>query len=146
MHYYLIYDGDCNLCVTFARLLRQFEGGELFEYVPMQDEQRLQQWGITAQDCEGGMILLEAPDPHRPPDRRWQGSEAAEEIIRLLPGGAGFVAAYRIMPGAKWLGDRTYEQIRDRRYQWFGAREQTHWIACGSPGDRRSNPPQENTP
>ncbi|MEN9871967.1 MAG: hypothetical protein RLZZ171_2959, partial [Cyanobacteriota bacterium] len=22
----------------------------------------------------------------------------------------------------KWLGDRSYEQIRDHRYEWFGER------------------------
>ncbi|KKI98417.1 thiol-disulfide oxidoreductase DCC family protein [Prochlorothrix hollandica] len=131
--YHLIYDGNCNLCVTFTRLLETFDQGQLFHYVPMQDRTQLEQWGISGEDCALGMILV---DETR--DRRWQGSDAAEEIIRLLPLGSGFVAAYRLLPGAKWLGDRTYEQIRDNRYSWFGSRSQTYWSTCAS----RSTPPE----
>ncbi|MEB3275018.1 MAG: thiol-disulfide oxidoreductase DCC family protein [Prochlorothrix sp.] len=132
--YHLIYDGNCNLCVTFTQLLQRFDRDDLFTYVPMQNRDRLQTWGISPQDCELGMILL-AGDP---PQQRWQGSDAAEEVIRLLPLGAAFIAAYRQLPGAKWLGDRSYEQIRDHRYQWFGARPQTYWATCASPSDDSS--------
>ena len=40
--------------------------------------------------------------------------------------GGAFIAAYRALPGVKWMGDRTYEQIRDNRYQWFGKRDSTY--------------------
>jgi predicted DCC family thiol-disulfide oxidoreductase YuxK len=65
-----------------------------------------------------GMILIDGNTP----ERRWQGSDAAEEIGRILPGGEVFVAAYRAMPGMKWMGDRVYEQVRDNRYTLFGKR------------------------
>jgi predicted DCC family thiol-disulfide oxidoreductase YuxK len=97
----------------------------------MQDEAALQQWGITPQDCELGMILIDGDAP----ERRWQGSAAAEEIGRLLPLGEVFVSAYRSLPGVKWVGDRTYEQIRDNRYALFGKRQNTYKTAysvdCG---------------
>ncbi|MEG3436924.1 DCC1-like thiol-disulfide oxidoreductase family protein [Pannus brasiliensis CCIBt3594] len=120
--YHVIYDGNCNLCVTFTRLLEQFDRGEIFTYIPMQEVAILESFGITPKDCEMGMILIDGDNPAR----RWQGSDAAEEIIRLLPVGEMFVLAYRALPGAKWLGDRTYEQIRDNRYQWFGKRAETY--------------------
>jgi len=60
------------------------------------------------------------------PEQRWQGSDAAEEIGRLLPLGNVFVSAYRALPGAKWAGDRTYAQIRDNRYALFGKRDRTY--------------------
>jgi predicted DCC family thiol-disulfide oxidoreductase YuxK len=123
--YFVIYDGNCNLCVSLVRLLEQLDQGQQFAYVPMQDKQTLEQWSITPEDCELGMILLDADDP----EQRWQGSTAAEEIGRLLPMGEIFVNAYRTLPGIKWAGDRTYEQIRDRRYQLFGKRNQTYWSA-----------------
>ncbi len=81
MNYYLIYDGDCNLCVTLVQLLETLDQGKLLRYVPMQDEQSLKQWGITEQNCQQGMILIDA----NAPERLWQGSDAAEEIGRLLP-------------------------------------------------------------
>ncbi|MGK7916095.1 MAG: thiol-disulfide oxidoreductase DCC family protein [Prochloraceae cyanobacterium] len=131
MKYHVIYDGNCNLCVTFTQLLEKFDQGELFDYIPMQDENTLKQFGITADDCQMGMILIDA----KTPENRWQGSAAAEEITRLLPMGQGFIAAYRALPGIKWMGDRTYEQIRDNRYNWFGKRNSTYHsaypIGCG---------------
>jgi predicted DCC family thiol-disulfide oxidoreductase YuxK len=122
MKYHVIYDGNCNLCVTFVQLLEKFDGERIFNYIPMQDEDILQQLDITSQDCEMGMILIDIEQPQN----RWQGSEAAEEITRQLPTGKALIAAYRALPGMKWLGTRTYEQIRDNRYQWFGSCAQTY--------------------
>ena len=36
MSYYVIYDGNCNLCVTFTQLLETFDQGQRFQYIPMQ--------------------------------------------------------------------------------------------------------------
>lgn len=131
MTYYVVYDGNCNLCVSLVQLLETLDKGQLFRYAPMQDEATLKRWGITPQDCELGMILIDADSQQR----RWQGSAAAEEIGRLLPLGDVFVSAYRSLPGLKWVGDRTYEQLRDNRYSWFGKRSSTYNTAysadCG---------------
>jgi predicted DCC family thiol-disulfide oxidoreductase YuxK len=131
MTYFVIYDGKCNLCTGLVQLLEKLDQGDRFRYVPMQDLETLQQWSITSADCELGMILIDGSQP----TRRWQGSDAAEEIGRLLPLGDLFVAAYRALPGVKWSGDRVYEQIRDNRYAWFGEREtvyQSAYPACES--------------
>jgi predicted DCC family thiol-disulfide oxidoreductase YuxK len=125
MTYIVVYDGNCNLCVSLVQLLERLDQGGLFRYVPMQDEARLQQFHITPRDCEQGMILLNPGQP----EQRWQGSHAAEEIGRLLPAGAVFVAAYRSMPGLKGVGDRVYEHIRDNRYRLFGKRDSTYYSA-----------------
>ncbi len=122
MMYHVIYDGNCNLCVTLVKWLEQIDRGSRFRYVPMQDQKMLDRWQITSQDCELGMILIDADAP----ERRWQGSAAAEEIGRLLPIGAGFVELYRSLPGVKWTGDRLYEQVRDNRYTLFGQRDTTY--------------------
>lgn len=122
MLYHVIYDGRCNLCATFVQLLETFDGGKLFKYTPMQDGVTLQKFGITAEDCQMGMILIDAEHP----ERRWQGSDAAEQIVNLLPVGQVFLTAYRSLPGMKWFGDRTYEQVRDHRYDWFGQRDTTY--------------------
>ena len=124
MKYQLIYDGKCNLCTTFAQLLKQFDRDQTFAYIPMQDEASLANYGIMPTDCEAGMILIDTAQPAR----RWQGSEAAEEIIRLLPLGEAFIATYRAIPGMKWVGDRSYEQIRDHRYEWFGERKNSETL------------------
>lgn len=122
MSYIAIYDGNCNLCVSLVQLLENLDKGDCFEYIPMQDTDSLAQWNVTPEDCEGGMILIDRDRP----SRRWQGSDAAEEIGNLLPAGNLFVSAYRSLPGMKWTGDRLYEQIRDNRYQLFGKRSQIY--------------------
>jgi predicted DCC family thiol-disulfide oxidoreductase YuxK len=122
MSYTVIYDGSCNLCVSLVQLLEQLDQGQQFHYVTMQDAQTLTQWQIQPTDCEAGMILIQDAAPHQ----RWQGSDAAEEIARLLPAGEVFIAAYRGMPGLKWMGDRVYEQMRDNRYAWFGQRSEIY--------------------
>lgn len=129
--YYVIYDGDCNLCTTLVQLLERLDGGEQFAYIPMQAKETLQQFGITPQDCELGMILLDANHTQN----RWQGSDAALKIGSLLPAGDLFVNTYYALPGMKWVGERVYEQIRDRRYELFGKRDKTYcstYNACGS--------------
>ena len=122
MSYHVIYDGNCNLCVTFTKLLEQFDRGKIFDYIPMQEESTLARLGITSEDCQMGMILIEDEKP----EQKWQGSDAAEEIARLLPLGDAFVKAYRSIPGMKWLGDRAYERVRDNRYSWFGQTDATY--------------------
>lgn len=124
--YAVIYDGNCNLCVTLVQLLEQLDKGEQFSYVPMQDESTLSRFGVTADDCELGMILLALDEAGNAGPQRWQGSEAAEEIGDLLPMGAVFVQAYRAMPGLKPTGDKAYEFIRDNRYRLFGKRSETY--------------------
>lgn len=120
--YTVIYDGRCNLCSSLVQVLEQIDQGKQFRYIPMQDTEALADWQVTPQDCEKGMILIQVDQP----DRRWQGSDAAEEIARLLPLGRPFLDAYRAIPGLKGLGDRTYAQVRDHRYDWFGGRSQTY--------------------
>lgn len=71
MSYCVIYDGNCNLCVTLVQLLESIDKGNLFQYVPMQEEQTLANWGITSQNCEQGMILINI----NVPEQRWQGSD-----------------------------------------------------------------------
>jgi predicted DCC family thiol-disulfide oxidoreductase YuxK len=122
MNYNVIYDGNCNLCVTLVQLLENLDRGQNFEYISMQDLEGLKRFDITAEDCEMGMILIDKNNPAK----RWQGSDAAEEIGRILPAGEVFVAAYRAMPGMKWMGDRVYEQVRDNRYTLFGKRSTTY--------------------
>lgn len=130
MTYTVIYDGGCNLCVSLVQLLEQLDRGQRFRYIPMQDQEVLAQWQLQPRDCEAGMILIQDQAPHQ----RWQGSAAAEEIARILPGGEVFVSTYRSLPGVKDLGDRGYAQIRDNRYDWFGKRQEIY---------QSSYPPQE---
>lgn len=124
--YAVIYDGNCNLCVSMVQLLEKLDKGQQFSYVPMQDEPTLARFEVTAADCEMGMLLIELDSAGSATERRWQGSSAAEEIGHLLPLGDLFVQAYRALPGLKPAGDKTYEFVRDNRYSLFGKRSQTY--------------------
>ena len=134
--YYVIYDGNCNLCVNLVKILESLDRGERFLYTPMQDQNTLTQFGITADDCELGMILIDATDP----TRCWQGSNAAEEIGRLLPVGSVFVDAYRALPGMKWLGDRVYERVRDNLRMSARNLPAEHRKSCKAPLSGKRHP------
>lgn len=118
----VIYDGNCNLCVSLVRLLETLDRGQRFRYVTMQDQETLATFGITPEDCEAGMILINLAHS----EQRWQGSDAAEEIGRQIPMGHLFVQAYRALPGLKTTGDQVYEYVRDNRYSLFGERNQQY--------------------
>ncbi|NEQ52792.1 MAG: DUF393 domain-containing protein [Leptolyngbya sp. SIO3F4] len=120
--YFVIYDGDCNLCTTLVQWLEWLDRGQRFHYGSMQDSEVLEQFNVNKADCELGMLLIDETHPIR----RWQGSDAAEEIGALLPAGALFIAAYRGLPGLKRSGDRFYAFIRDNRYRLFGRRASTY--------------------
>ena len=127
----VIYDGNCNLCVTLVQTLEKLDKGQTFTYLPMQYPTLEAEFGVTEADCEMGMMVIDGADPAQ----RWQGSNAAEEIARRMPLSAPIVAAYRALPGMKWAGDRVYEQVRDNRYAWFGRRQTTYsspYAACDS--------------
>ena len=124
--YAVIYDGNCNLCVTLVQLLEKLDQGQRFSYVPMQDKPILATLDVSAEECEMGMLLIALSNAESMTHGRWQGSDAAEEIGRLLPMGAVFVQAYRAMPGVKPTGDKAYEFVRDNRYDLFGKRADTY--------------------
>ena len=138
--YAVIYDGNCNLCVTLVRLLEKLDQGEQFSYVPMQDEPTLARFEVSAADCELGMILIKLDEAGKATLQRWQGSDAAEEIGHLLPMGAVFVQAYRAMPGLKPTGDKAYEFVRDNRYGLFGRRDSVYRPAYPCPDGRCQTP------
>jgi len=125
MSYAVIYDGNCNLCANFVSILEKCDRGRLFGYIPMQDVQTLQQFKVTPDDCEMGMILINREEP----TQRWQGSDAVEEIVRLLPVGSPLISAYRALSPLKSVGDTAYVQVRDHRYQLFGKRDRTYHTA-----------------
>jgi len=121
MAYLVIYDGDCNLCTGLVQLLEKLDQGKTFVYSPMQNVAVLVQFQLAIADLALGVMLIDLDRP----EMRWQGTSAIEEIAKLLPHGAPFVNLYRQIKPIKWLGDRTYEQIRDYRYNLFGRRSQT---------------------
>ncbi|MFM7885836.1 MAG: thiol-disulfide oxidoreductase DCC family protein [Pseudanabaena sp.] len=125
MSYAVIYDGNCNLCANFVSILEKYDRGRQFQYIPMQDQETLDTFNVSSKDCEMGMILIDRNDPMS----RWQGSDAAEEIVRRLPVGASLIAAYRSLFPLKAIGDAAYIQIRDHRYQLFGKRDRTYHTA-----------------
>ncbi len=109
----IIYDGNCNLCTTFVRLLETIDRGTRFCYVPMQNTGTLLNLGVDPIEMEKGIILLEDKT-------KYQGIAAIERIAETLPGFDRLVNLYNQIPGVKPLGSLSYEWVKDNRYQLFG--------------------------
>ncbi|MCS6959344.1 MAG: DUF393 domain-containing protein [Pseudanabaenaceae cyanobacterium SKYGB_i_bin29] len=114
----VIYDGNCNLCTTFVKLMETIDRGRLFRYVPMQKEELLQELGVNPEEMAQGVILLEGWQEKT--GRKYQGMAAIERIGELLPGFPLLVQLYNQIPGVKPLVTSGYAWVRDHRYQLFG--------------------------
>ncbi len=109
----IIYDGNCNLCTTFVKLLEKIDRGERFCYLPMQQVETLLHLGIHPTEMEQGVILLTDKT-------KYQGMKAIERIGELLPGFDRLVSVYNQIPGVKPLSYSGYAWVKDHRYQLFG--------------------------
>lgn len=109
----IIYDGNCNLCTTFVKLLETIDRGERFCYLPMQQVETLLHLGIAPAEMEQGVILLTDKT-------KYQGMKAIEQIGELLPGFDRLVTIYNQIPGVKPLSYSSYAWVKDHRYQLFG--------------------------
>jgi predicted DCC family thiol-disulfide oxidoreductase YuxK len=87
MTYNVIYDGNCNLCVTLVQFLENLDKGQLFQYIPMQDK-RLESLWNTPQDCEMGDDLIDG-------DQVRDDGRVAMQLKKLafVPMGSAFVDA-----------------------------------------------------
>lgn len=109
----VIYDGNCNLCITFVKLLERLDRGQMFAFVPMQESETLTFLQITVKEMDHGVILLKGKE-------KFQGTAAIQAIGEILPGGRVLVDLYTQLPGAKSVGDQGYSWVKDNRYQLFG--------------------------
>ena len=110
----VVFDGTCNVCTKLAGVLRKWDNGML-EVVSSQTP------GVQARfPWIPAKAYLEALQLVGPGGQTWQGSEAIEQLLTILPRGKLIGWVFHIP---------FFRKFADRFYRWF-ARNRYH-LGCG---------------
>lgn len=113
--YTVVFDGDCKVCTRLSGVLRSWDDGRL-EVVSSQQPGVMARFPWIPARAYAEALQLVAKD-----GTTWQGAEAIERLLHVLPRGRWIAWLFKI-PFAR--------VIADRFYRWF-ARNRYH-LGCGS--------------
>ena len=109
--YTVVYDGDCKVCTRLSKVLAKWDGHRRLEVVSSQ------QPGVTARfPWIPTRAYVEALQLIARDGTTWQGSEAIEQLLRILPKGRLISWIFSI-PFARPLADRFYRWFARNRYK-----------------------------
>lgn len=114
--YTVVYDGQCKVCARLVKVLTRWDTREDLELVPFQNTSVLSRfpWIPAAAYAEALQLI-------GPGGRTWQGGEAIEQLLKILPYGLTFGWAFKV-PGFGNLFGRFYRWFARNRYK-FGCGE-----------------------
>jgi predicted DCC family thiol-disulfide oxidoreductase YuxK len=109
--YTLVYDGDCRFCTRSADLIGSWDHGGAVEIVPFQRAGVPERfpWVPPATYREAMQLV-------GPGGKTWGGAAAAEQLVRILPGGRPLGCLFAL-PFARPLADLGYRLIARNRYR-----------------------------
>ncbi|WP_169082729.1 thiol-disulfide oxidoreductase DCC family protein [Paenibacillus sp. PL91] len=143
---YVIYDGQCKLCLASVAKLKELNAKAELHYVQIQ---QLEAEGQAQQLVPHirPLNFVELYEKIHVADEQGQlfaGADGVVRILRTVKGLRWLSAFYRI-PGMKRAADRIYRFIASRRYEWFGKAEQSCTInGCELPQSKGENNKHDN--
>ena len=109
--YTLVFDGMCRICNPLADLVRQWDRRHRIEVIPSQTSGLLPRFPWIPREAYGKAIQLVGPG-----GQTWQGAQAVEQLLTILPRGRLISWVFRI-PGVRILADRIYRWVARNRYR-----------------------------
>lgn len=116
-HPVILFDGVCNLCEGFVQWVIRRDPDAIFRFAPLQSEvgeQLLARCGIDGDPLEG-VVLVDDTGCYRKSDA----------VIRVS---ARLGFPYRLLGPTRFaprpLRNVAYDVVADRRYSWFGKKDQ----------------------
>lgn len=106
----LVYDGDCRVCTRIADAIRKWDRQHQIEVVPSQRVGVMERFPWIPARAFSEAIQLVGPG-----GRTWQGAEATEQLLHILPRGRWIGWIFHI-PFARALADRFYRWFARHRY------------------------------
>lgn len=116
-HPVVLFDGVCNLCEGSVKFLIQRDPEGVFRFAPLQSavaEELLAGHDIDPTDLDS-VVLVEGESVYTKSDAVLRAASHLGGIYRLLP-------PFGILP--RKLRNGVYDFVADRRYGWFGKKEQ----------------------
>ena len=114
--YTVVYDGACKVCTRLVGLLHAWDTKDEIETVPFQNTTVLDRFPWIPSEA-----YVEAMQLVGPGGETWQGGDAIEKLLRILPFGGLLGWVFRI-PGFGELFARFYRWFARNRYK-FGCGE-----------------------
>lgn len=112
----VVYDGTCKVCGRLVNLLGQWDRRKRIEAIPSQHAHVAARFPwIPAEAYQQAVQLI------GPGGRTWQGADAIDQLLKILPQGWLFGWIFRL-PFAGKLLDRFYRWFARNRYK-FGCGE-----------------------
>ncbi|SDJ92487.1 Predicted thiol-disulfide oxidoreductase YuxK, DCC family [Halovenus aranensis] len=118
----LLFDGVCNLCNWSVQFIIERDPEGVFSFAPLQSAAAgtlLARHGLDPDHLDSVVLVEE--------DRCYTGSTAALRAAAHLGGVYRLLWSLRFVP--RQVRDRVYDFVAERRYDWFGRRDQ-----CMVPG------------
>lgn len=119
--YTVVYDGQCRVCTRLVDMLRRWDRKGIIEVIPSQNTSVYSRFPWIPPEA-----YVEAMQMIGPGGQTWQGAQAIEQLLRVLPRGKLLGWVFHI-PFVGGLIDRFYRWFAKNRYR-FGCGEhcQTH--------------------
>lgn len=114
--YTVVYDGQCKVCGRLVKLLTAWDKRKELEIIPFQNTSVLDRFPWIPSEAYAEAMQLIGPG-----GRTWQGGEAIEQLLKILPYGGVFGWTFGI-PGFGDLFGRFYRWFARNRYK-FGCGE-----------------------
>ena len=114
--YTVVYDGACKVCNRLVTLLNAWDTKNEIEVVPFQNTTVLDRFPWIPPEA-----YAEAMQVVGPGGRTWQGGDAVEQLLKILPLGGALGWVFSI-PGFGPLFSRFYRWFARNRYK-FGCGE-----------------------
>lgn len=141
-HPILLFDGVCNLCNFWVQFVIERDTDGRFRFAPLQSdvgEQLLGEYGMPTDELES-VVLVDDGDCYTKSDAVLRTAKHLGGVYRLL-------WPFRVLPTR--FRNFWYDFVANRRYDWFGKREQCMMptpdiesrFLAGGPGTRIENEP-----
>lgn len=112
----LIFDGECNLCNNWVKLVLRFDKKQRFKFCSLQSEQGRKLIGdqISLETLPQTVVLIEN-------DKLYTHSTAALRVVQQLAFPVSMLVVFKIIPVK--VRDGVYNWIARNRYKWFGKQQ-----------------------
>ncbi len=108
----LVYDGQCDVCGRFVRIVERWDRRKEIELLPSQNPYVPARFPwIPAEAYADAMQLI------GPSGRTTQGAAALEELLGILPKGRMLAWIFKL-PFVGWLADKLYRWFARNRYRF----------------------------
>ena len=108
----LVYDGQCDVCGRFVRVLERWDRRNEIEIVPSQNPDVTARFPWIPAEAYADAIQLIGPG-----GRTTQGAEAIEALLGILPRGRMLGWIFKL-PFVGWLADKLYRWFARNRYRF----------------------------